>query len=148
MRGLIGKKNGFTLLEVIVVLTLMTLILGLSTVYFAGFLPAAKLHATGRELAGLIRHARSLARLNEETQTVVIDLDARTYGLKGQGSKKIPPSVLIRIADPVAGEVLQGKYPLVFQPAGGQAGGAIFLTGGKKKLRLDMDPVTGAVVIK
>jgi general secretion pathway protein H len=142
------KKTGFTLLEMTIVLLLASLILGLSTVFFAGWLPSARFDATAREIAGLIRHARSLARLNMETQRVVIDLDQRTYGLEGKTTKEFPPHVLISVVDPVAGEILQGKYPLVFYPAGGMAGGDIILSGGKKKLRINMDPITGAVLIR
>lgn len=143
-----GKKNGFTLLEIIIVLVLVTLILGLSTVYFAGFLPGVKLDATGRELAALVRHARSLARRSGEVRTIVIDLDARTYGMGDAGGKSFPPHVLVTIIDPLSGEIHQGKYPLAFRPDGGGAVGAIVLSGGKKRIRLDMDPVTGVVFIR
>ena len=143
-----NKRNGFTLLEIIVVLTLIIFILGLSTVFFAGFLPSAKLSATGRELSALIRHARSFARLNEETQTVTIDMDGRTYGIGERVIRKLPPNVLIRVVDPISGEILRGKYFLVFHPSGGMEGGTIVLSGGKKKIRIDMDPITGAVLTK
>src|SRR3989339_1638264 len=116
------KKNGFTLLEVIIVLTLITLILGLSTVFFAGFLPTAKLDATGREISALIRHARSLARMNMQTQTVTIDLDNGTYGVEGRVVKKIPSHILVSIIDPFSGEIRHGKYPFVFLPADGMEG--------------------------
>jgi len=141
-------RNGFTLIEVIVVLTLTVLVLGLTTVYLAGFLPSAQLNATGREMSALIRHARSLARMQRETRTVVIDLDNRTYGLGEQIIKRIPSPIQVRIIDPVSGEIGQGKYPLVFHATGGMAGGTIVLSGGKKKLLLNLDPLTGAVLTK
>ncbi len=141
-------QSGFTLLEFIIVLTLIILILGLSTVFFAGFLPSAKLGATGRELSSLIRHARSFARMKGETQTVMIDMDGRTYGMGGRLARKFPPNVLIRVIDPVSGEILQGKYSLVFHPGGGMEGGTVILSGGKKKIRIDTDPITGAVSTK
>jgi general secretion pathway protein H len=144
----VRERKGFTLLEVIIVLSLITLILGLSSVYFAGFLPRVKFEATGREMAALVRHARSLARLNGAMQKVIIDLDGRTYGREGQIAKPIPPDVLIRIIDPVSGEVRQGRYSLLFPPSGGIAGGAIILSRGKKSIRIDMDPITGAVLMK
>jgi prepilin-type N-terminal cleavage/methylation domain-containing protein len=142
------KKNGFTLLEVIIVLTLIVLILGLSTIYFAGFLPTVKFNAAGREISAVIRHARSLARMNMQTQRVIFDLDGKTYGFEGQDARAIPPDVLIMIDDPFFGEILHGKYRFVFHPSGGMEGGAIFLTGGKKKMRIDLDPITGTVMIK
>lgn len=142
------KKHGFTLVEVIVVITLVTVILGLSTVYFAGFLPAAKLGATGREITALLRHTRSLARMEGVTHTVMLNLDDRTYGIVGKATKSIPDHVLIKIEDPVNGEILHGKYPLIFPAAGGLEGGTIILSGGEKKIRIALDPLTGATMIK
>jgi general secretion pathway protein H len=142
------KKNGFTLLEIIIVLFLITLILGLSTVFFAGYLPSVKVDATGREISGIIRHARSLARMNMESRTVMIDLDSRTYGIEGLGAKSLPPDALIRVIDPFSGEMTRGKYSIVFNPTGGMSGGTIILSRGKKVIRIEMDPITGAVLIK
>ena len=142
------KKNGFTLLEIIIVLALVTLILGLSSVFVAGFLPSAKANAAGREISGMIRHARSLARLNGETRSVVIDLDSRTYGIEGLATKPFPPETLIRVIDPLAGEITGGTYPIVFSPAGGMSGGTIILSWGKKVIRIELDPIAGAVLLK
>ncbi|MBE0556166.1 MAG: prepilin-type N-terminal cleavage/methylation domain-containing protein, partial [Proteobacteria bacterium] len=96
------KKNGFTLLEVIIVLALVTLVLGLSSVFIAGYLPSVKANAAGREISGMIRHARSLARLNRETRSFVIDLDRRTYGIEGLATKSFPPEARIRVIDPLS----------------------------------------------
>jgi prepilin-type N-terminal cleavage/methylation domain-containing protein len=142
------KKNGFTLLEIIIVLSLVTLILGLSTVFFAGFIPSAKLDAAGRDLSGMIRHARSLARMNMTRQTVVIDLDNGTYGIEGREVKSLPPDALIRVIDPFSGEIRQGKYLIVFNPAGGMRGGIIALSHGKKTIMIQMDPITGATTLR
>ncbi|MCE5265147.1 MAG: prepilin-type N-terminal cleavage/methylation domain-containing protein, partial [Deltaproteobacteria bacterium] len=103
------KRKGFTLLEIVIVLFLITLILGLSTVFFAGYLPSVKVNATGREIAGMIRQARSLARMNMESRTVAIDLDGRTYGIEGLAPKSFPPDTRIRVIDPFSSEIAQGK---------------------------------------
>ena len=142
------KKNGFTLLEIIIVLALVTLILGLSSVFLAGYLPSTKANAAGREISGVIRYARSLARLNGETRSVVIDLDSRTYGIDGLARKSFPPEAHIRIIDPLSGEIYGGKYPIVFSPAGGMSGGTVILSWGKRAIRIELDPIAGAVLLK
>lgn len=142
------KRNGFTLLEIIMVLSLMTLILGLSAVFFAGFLPSAKANAAGREITAMIRQARSLAHMKMENQTIMIDLDNRSYGIDGREPKYLPPDVLVSITDPLAGEIDRGKYPIVFHPTGGMGGGAITLSRGKQVIRIELDPITGAVMIR
>ncbi len=142
------NKNGFTLLEIIIVLSLITLILGLSSVFFAGFLPSAKADAVGRELSGVIRHTRSLARLNGESRSVVIDLDSRTYGIEGMAQKSFPPELIVKVIDPLSGEIVRGKFPILFNPAGGRSGGTIILSWGKKAMRIELDPIAGAVLLK
>lgn len=142
------KRNppGFTLLEIIIVLFLMTLILGLSVVFFSNFLPSVKFNAAGREIPAMIRHARSLARMNMESKTFVIDLDNKTYGIEGLAAKQISPDYAIKVIDPFAGEINRGKYSIVFNPAGPMGGGTIILAMRKKVLFIDIDPVTGAVL--
>lgn len=140
--------SGFTLLELLIVLVLVALILGLSSLFVAGRLPSARANAAGREISGMLRHARSLARLNMETRRFVIDLDSRTYGIEGLAKKSFPPEARVRIVDPLAGEIVAGQYPIVFTPVGGAAGGTIILSWGKKVIRIELDPLVGAVVLK
>jgi len=138
--------EGFTLMEIIIVLFLVTLIMGLSAVHFANFLPSVKFHAAGREMTAMIRHARSLARMNMVSQTFVIDLDNKTYGIEGLATKHIPQDSSVKVIDPFAGEIIKGKYSMVFNPAGSMGGGTIILSTRKKALRIDMDPIAGAVL--
>ncbi len=140
--------KGFTLLELTIVLFLITLILGLSAIFFTGFLPTAKFEATGREVSAIIRHAQSLARLNMESQSVVIDLDNKTYGIEGATSRHIPPGALVKIIDPFSGEITYGKYSIVFNPSGVMSGATIILSQGKRMLRIEMDPITGTALVR
>lgn len=138
--------KGFTLMEVIIVLFLVTLMVGLSAVFFSNFLPLVKFNAAGREMSSMIRHARSLARMKMESQTFVIDLDGKTYGIEGLPTKLIPQDSSIKIIDPSSGEIVQGRYSMVFNPSGTTGGATIIMSLRKKVLRIDMDPITGAVL--
>jgi len=140
--------KGFALLELIIVLFIVILILGLSSLFFAGFLPRAKFDATGREISAMIRHTRALARMNMESQIFTIDLDNRTYGIAQATVKDIPKGILVKIIDPFSGEISHGKYSIVFNPAGGVTGGSIILFQGKRILQIAMDPITGAVLTR
>ena len=143
-----AKDAGFTLLELIIVLFLMTLILGMSTLFFANVLPSNRLNATVRNVSATIREARSLARINGVSQVVTIDFDSGQYGIEGRGSREIPSDISIKVIDPAAGEVRQGKYQFIFHPSGGIEGGTIVLWNAKKVIAVQPDPVAGSVVIK
>ena len=142
------NSNGFTLLEIIIVLFLMALILGLSTIFFANTLPSSRLNATAREISATIRHARHLALINGEKQTMTINLDSRYYGLEGIAQKNIPSGIALKVVDPLLGEVDTGEYPIIFNATGAMEGGTIVLSTEKKTVSIQLDPVVGSVVIK
>jgi prepilin-type N-terminal cleavage/methylation domain-containing protein len=142
------QHGGFTLLEIIIVIFLSGLILGMAALFFAGTLPSAKLNATGREVSAVMRYARSLARMNAEKKTVIIDLDNRVYGIEGMTSKSFPRETQISYVDPVLGEISRGKCVISFHATGGIDGGVIVLLNDKRTMRIETDPISGSVVIK
>ncbi|MDD5008710.1 MAG: prepilin-type N-terminal cleavage/methylation domain-containing protein [Syntrophorhabdaceae bacterium] len=144
----ITSCEGFTLLELIIVMFLATLILGLTTLVFSNTLPAARFEATGRELSATIRYMKSLAQNKGEDQALTIDLDTRQYGIAGRNMKTIPAGISIKVSDPVSGEILKGKYTMFFHAFGGVEGGTVILQFRKKTLYIQTDPVAGSVVMR
>jgi prepilin-type N-terminal cleavage/methylation domain-containing protein len=142
------KERGFTLLELIIVVVIIVLILGMSTLFFASTLPSAKLNGMSREMSSMIKQARLLAKNKGEKQTLIIDLDSRTYGLEGREAKAIPHEITARVIDPLSGEVYRGKYNLIFHDTGGIEGGTILLTYNKKTVTIETDPVVGSIIVK
>ncbi|MDH5202046.1 MAG: prepilin-type N-terminal cleavage/methylation domain-containing protein [Nitrospirota bacterium] len=142
------KNNGFTLLELIIVLFLIMLILGLSTLFFANTLSSNRFNATVREMSAAIKHARSLALIDGERQTITIDLDSKNYGIESRMSKSIPSDIFIKVIDPFLGEKLNGKYLIVFHTTGNVEGGTIVLWNNKRAVSIQMDPVVGSVVVR
>jgi len=142
------NRSGFTLLELIIVLFLITLMLGLSSAFFANTLPSARLNAAAREMAAAIKQARHLAQLNGETQVLTIDMDSRSYGIEGLGEKVLPSGIYIKVIDPLAGDITTGKYHMTFHPAGSTEGGTVVLWNNAKVAQINIDPVAGAVIIK
>lgn len=146
MKGFTDR--GFTLLELILVVVIIVLVLGLATLFFASTISSAKLNGLSRDISSTIKQARFLARNKGETQTLVIDLDAKTYGIEGKDAKIIPPEITAKIIDPLSGEVFRGKYSLIFHDTGGIEGGTILLTYSKKTITIETDPVVGSIVVK
>ena len=140
------KTAGFTLIEMLIVLFIITVILGLSGVYFSGSLASVRIDSTGREVLATMRYARSMARINHEKQILTIDLDTKRYGIDGRNSKDIPQEILIRIVDPFYGEITSGKYSMVFPASGATGGGTVLLSNNRKELSILTDPVTGSVI--
>ncbi len=143
-----GKRGGFVLLELIIVLFLITVILGISTVFFANTLPSNRFNATVRTISATIRQARSLAQIHSERQTVTIDLDSKKYSIEGHGFKDIPSDISIKVIDPISGEIWKGRYQLIVHATGSIEGGTIVLWNSKKTVSIQVDPIVGTVVIK
>ncbi len=143
-----SRSGGFTLLELLIVLFIITIVLAISTVVFMSALPSSRLSATARDLSSAIRHARALAQIKGETQTVTIDLDAKEFGIEGRGTKKISPEIGIKVTDPFTGDVHTGKYTLQAQVTGAVDSATIILWNKKKTVSVQTDPIVGAVVIK
>jgi general secretion pathway protein H len=144
----VKKNKGFILLELIVVLFLASVIMGISAVFLANFLPSNRLNATARNISSTIRYARSLAQIQNERQTVIVDLDAKKYGIESRGLKDVPSDVGIKIIDPVSGEIREGKYSLIFQATGNVEGGTIVVWNSKKSITIQTDPVLGSVNVQ
>jgi general secretion pathway protein H len=143
-----NREKGFTLLEIIVVITLVVLILGFSTLFFGNALPGARLNSAARELSAMMRYAKILAQNNGEPQTVLINIDTRRYGIEGVQTRSIPQGINIRVTDPVAGEVSGGDYAVLFHESGIAEGGTITLWNSKRRLNIELDPIVGSVILK
>ncbi len=143
-----GGRAGFTLLELIIVMLLISLMLGMSTVFFANMLPSSRFNATVRDMASTIRHSRNLSQINGRKETFIVDLDLKKYGIEGRGEKIIPSDINLKVVDPLYGETRNGRHRFVFNVVGGLEGGTVVLWNKKKTAAISIDPVAGAVVIK
>jgi prepilin-type N-terminal cleavage/methylation domain-containing protein len=142
-----NDNKGFTLLEMILVIFLITLIVGISAVVFSRSLPSQKVDATAREIMAIFRQARSNAITGGKWQILTVEIEGKTFGIEEGGvTHTIPENVSIRVIDPLYGEVVVGGYRFVFAPSGVTEGGTIVLSAGKKVVTLEIDPIVGAVI--
>ena len=143
-----GGKDGFTLLELMIVMLLMSLVIGISTIFFANTLTSTTFNTTVRDVSTTIRHARSLAQIHGERKAVTIDLDSKTYWIDGKTVREIPSEIQIKIIDPLYGEIFEGRHQVVSNAMGGIQGGTIVLWNDKKTVSIQPDPIVGSVVVK
>ncbi|MCX8030064.1 MAG: hypothetical protein N3A59_00600 [Thermodesulfovibrionales bacterium] len=143
-----STKSGFMLIELIIVLFLIVLIIGLSTVFIANTFPPSKFNAFVRDISSNIRYAKNLALIKGEDQFFYIDFESRKYGIKDFPEKFFPININIKIEDPFSGEVSKGTYYIFFYSMGGLSGGNILVYDNKRAVRIYLDPVVGSVVVK
>jgi prepilin-type N-terminal cleavage/methylation domain-containing protein len=142
------KDSGFTLLELIVVLFLISLISGISVVLFTGTLSSGKLDATARSLVAAMKHARGQSAMSGEPHAVFIDLDTGFYGIEGTGGRPFPRGITVSFTDPLSGIQTSGKHLIAYDPVGGIQGGTVLLATPKRSVAVRPDPIVAAVAEK
>ncbi len=140
-----ANEAGFTLLELIVVLLLISLIAGFSVVLFTGTLSSGKLDAAARSLVAAMKHARGQSAMSGEPRAVFIDLDAGSYGIEGMDGRPFPRGITVSFAEPLAGAQTSGKHLITFDPVGGIQGGTVLLATPKRSVAVRPDPIVAAV---
>jgi hypothetical protein len=127
---------------------LITLIISISTVFFANTLTTSQFNTTVRDVSTSIRRARSLAQIHGEQKALTIDLDSKTYWVEGKEVREIPADIQVKIIDPLYGDIFEGKHQIVSNALGGVYGGTIVLWNDKKTVSIQPDPIVGSLVVK
>jgi general secretion pathway protein H len=135
-------ERGFTLLELLVVLAVMTLLIGAVPIVMTGGLSGLELQVAARDVADTLRHARGRAiALNDE---VVFALDRES------GRYAVTPGQR-------AGALAEGTEAVVkpnnaldtvrFFPDGGSTGGRITISRDQQSYDVRIDWLTGQVTV-
>jgi len=131
-----------------VVLALMSLVMSLGAVYFAGGVGSSRMSKSVREISGAVRYGRVLAAETGVVQSLVFDLDSRSYGIEGRAPRSISAEIAIRITDQLGVEANRGKHAMYLLPSGAVQGGTIVLQNGRSVVSIYPDPVIGVTVVK
>ena len=144
-------SRGFTLLELMVVLVILTLIAALAPPLLSGLGITTELRGSARQLAAGLRAARSAAITQQRAATVTVDLENRTFKLSSDPRIiGLPSQDKIEIKLYTAqSELLSDKTGNIrFFPDGSSTGGHITLADDKIEYRVNVDWLTGRVNIE
>ncbi|MCX8026910.1 MAG: prepilin-type N-terminal cleavage/methylation domain-containing protein [Thermodesulfovibrionales bacterium] len=141
-------NSGFTLLELIITLFLITLIVGLSTVTFLSRQPSEMLNSSVRQIVSTLKYARTLAQSTGEIKVAVFDIDNKTFMIEGKKQNRLPEGANITFNDPLHGITKKGVYRIEFYPSGLTGYANIIIEGYNKTFHINIDPVVGAYVVK
>jgi prepilin-type N-terminal cleavage/methylation domain-containing protein len=132
-----GRPRGFTLLEILVVLTVIGLILALAVPAYSKLAPRLRLLAASHQLLANLRHAHSVAISRQQTVSVALVPAAATGTI---GVDERAPAVS------VAATTNSGETTTVRFYADGSATPArISLSDGAQQTVLRIDALTGRV---
>jgi general secretion pathway protein H len=162
-----GKRTGFTLFELLVVLILISLIMSFVGPRLFKSLNRRNIESTARQIAASLRYARSGAVSEKLPYRALFDMDANRLTIEryappaedasepeAESHEKTKVFTLtsgIRFNKGISfgGETVEnGIFEMIFYPAGGTSGGEIFLMDEEKRtFRIVVDMITGSVTI-
>ncbi len=150
------RRNGYTLVELLIVMAIIAMVAGLGVPYFARSMERSEVKNAAHEMAALIRLARNEAVARKSYFTVIIDpAQKAAYSVEGRYDPEKPQT-------PFNGEVVElpgsvkvwtpddKPLPLELSPAGTASACDLPVTGAKADFaddpdgyRLTVDPLSG-----
>lgn len=141
-------QQGFTLLEILVVLVIGVLLVTLVPPLLSGMSGATELRGAARQLAAGLRNARNEAVTRQREAILTLDLAQRRFAVSGDPREITLPDGLALKLYTARSELLDAATGNIrFFPDGSSTGGAITVSGPKLAYRVNVDWLTGAIAI-
>ena len=138
---------GFTLIEVIVVLAVLSLGLALLALRGPPRSAALEIRAAAGEMVQALRLARAQSIARNAPVRVVVDPARGAWALDGGPPRALPPGIVLalRVAET---EALGNQLGAIrFAPDGSSTGGTIELADGHRRLQIGVDWLSGRVTL-
>ena len=141
-----ARTDGFTLLELLVVLAIVALMTAIAAPRFAAALPGAELDSGARKLAAGLREARSMAVSTNRAVPFTLRGGANLYTIgRGGESRQLPGKLAITLVTGSREISGANQGSIRFFPDGSSTGGRIELKGAGGKRSIEVDWLTGRI---
>ncbi len=132
-------NRGFTLMELLVVLTVILLIAGAWPLASSHVFVTQRLRNEMQELASTIRIAQVTARTTGKSQRLLLSADGASYGV-GDITHELPDGVTVHLDGEAAPS---SANPLVLYPDGSSTGATLDLSSRDRVMTLRVLPMLG-----
>lgn len=141
---------GFTLVEILVVLSILAIITSITLVYIPGGREKISLKVAASELMTGLNHTRNQAVLTHKDALLHIDLSQGTFWTEGQTKtiKTLPQQVVIELSTAAQETTNNNIANIRFFPDGSSTGGYIKLIGEKENYNIIIHWLTGKVELE
>ena len=141
-----GSDAGFTLVELLVVLTVLALALAVIPPSLSGAIDSARFRNAQRDLVSSLRHARSLAVNSQQAAALDINVKQATIRVGDrQRELYIPDDVALTLVTAQREQLSEYEGAIRFYPDGSSTGGQVRFRREDKTWSIDVDWLTGRV---
>lgn len=139
---LIGKQQGFTLVEILLALVVIGLVVGIILPNFNQLVESVEQKAANRQVVNLLQKLKKQAVTTGQKQEVMIKQQQFVYYTQageeitwGRGIKTV--------------KVQSGAQPICFYPNGSSSGAQLLLiTATGSRIKIKIDKITGQVIVE
>lgn len=143
-----GHRQGFTLLELLVVLALATVLIGLVPPLISAAIPGVELKSSARRVAAGLRLAREEAIRTGRDTSFTIDLDERSFQVEGQGRRaSLPKGLDLKLEVATAELESPQRGSIRFFADGASTGGRIILAHDGQGWQVGAQWLTGRIQV-
>ena len=140
-------NNGFTLLELIVVIFIVSLMLAFSFPHFT-VMGDGKMKSEARNVASILRYMNDSALATKETSTMKLNFSQKTLSYKGREEEKIETLTnLSGLHLQSRGTVSDGEVIIFFGPTGASESFTVYLKGEKSQTAITLNCLSGRVKV-
>jgi len=140
-----GRASGFTLIEMLVVLAILSLVIALVPPFLAGGHARAEFTATAQAIAAALRETRGLAIGRGRTEAFLVDTVAGAFGGSGARPHRVPDGIRLSLFTTSDDAVDAGKGFIRFFADGSSTGGGVRLVQGERQRDVLVDWLSGRV---
>ncbi len=140
-------QRGFTLIEVIVVVGLISILMGFSAYVLNKQMPGQQLRSSAKTIAAELRFTKSQAMVTGEAQSFQINAKTREWSGPKNHSGVLPKSLEIIATTARVEQPEEDVAAIKFFPDGAATGGRIVLQHKTAKWQVDVKWLTGEVTV-
>ncbi len=142
------KGQGFTLVEVLVVLVIAALVLALVGTSISRSVTGAEMRTAARKVAANLRYTRTQAILEKSEQVFLVDTEARTYQAPEREAVLLPEGMSVALTTARTELTGESAGGIRFYPDGGSTGGYIELEANNRIYKVSVAWLTGETVVE
>ena len=142
------KARGFTLLEILIVISIIALSYTLLPKMFFSGVSGADLKSNARQVAGGLKLARDAAIYSRKPAFLSLDLGNRSFTVGGDAKvHKLHPEIELKLFTAQDDLVSDTVGTIRFFADGSSNGGRVTVGSGARKYLIDIDWLTGRVTV-